>query len=283
MRPPACFSVGDHTTFARSIWPMLIISYAFLTTFLLCSRSGRNALGFCSKCVMPEYNHRLVNRIIEQQPSTANTIILRSLREEQEQRELAAPPPEQAAIQTRQQQQPWRVWRYRIRRNNEFVLDLGPDEWALLLRDPATLAVMEMMDDRLNDNDAEPVAPTPTSLKLRTKVYHSRKNDILLEDEGLRLGNENVDNDIELAPLSNKQDGNVVIGAGRRELENAHKKHHSRDCTICYSPVNDGDRVGALPSCNHIFHVDCLKVWLARRNVCPLCLSEGIATPQFDA
>jgi Ring finger domain len=52
-------------------------------------------------------------------------------------------------------------------------------------------------------------------------------------------------------------------------------------CTICYAPLEDGDRVGALP-CGHEFHVHpCLKHWLTRRNVCPLCLAENIATPRF--
>ena len=47
-------------------------------------------------------------------------------------------------------------------------------------------------------------------------------------------------------------------------------------CTICYGPLNEGDRVGDLP-CGHIFHSECLKVWLPRRNVCPLCLNGDIA------
>ncbi|CAB9519264.1 Probable E3 ubiquitin-protein ligase [Seminavis robusta] len=52
-------------------------------------------------------------------------------------------------------------------------------------------------------------------------------------------------------------------------------------CTICYASLEDGDRVGALP-CGHEFHVDpCLKHWLTRRNVCPLCLTENIATPRY--
>jgi Ring finger domain len=52
-------------------------------------------------------------------------------------------------------------------------------------------------------------------------------------------------------------------------------------CAICYVPLEDGDRVGALP-CGHEFHVHpCLKHWLSRRNVCPLCLTENIATPRF--
>ena len=47
-------------------------------------------------------------------------------------------------------------------------------------------------------------------------------------------------------------------------------------CTICFADIHDGDRIGHLP-CNHIFHVECLKSWLKRRNVCPLCLKPDIA------
>jgi hypothetical protein len=41
-------------------------------------------------------------------------------------------------------------------------------------------------------------------------------------------------------------------------------------CTICFAPLEAGDRVGNLP-CNHMFHVDCLKSWVQRKNACPLC------------
>jgi len=50
-------------------------------------------------------------------------------------------------------------------------------------------------------------------------------------------------------------------------------------CSICFVPIENGDRVGALP-CNHMFHVDCLKGWLKRRNVCPLCMQTDVATPR---
>lgn len=53
------------------------------------------------------------------------------------------------------------------------------------------------------------------------------------------------------------------------------------ECTICFGTMEDGDRVGSLP-CRHIFHADCLKVWLKSRNVCPLCLVEDVATPCFE-
>lgn len=52
-------------------------------------------------------------------------------------------------------------------------------------------------------------------------------------------------------------------------------------CTICFSPLEEGDRVGALP-CSHTFHVDCLKEWLPRRNTCPLCQVPNVAIPQYQ-
>eukprot|EP00978_Attheya_sp_CCMP212_P012798 scaffold31989_cov54-Attheya_sp.AAC.1 len=50
-------------------------------------------------------------------------------------------------------------------------------------------------------------------------------------------------------------------------------------CMICISGIEDGDRIGDLPGCSHNFHVDCLKLWIQRRNVCPLCQNMDIATP----
>jgi hypothetical protein len=52
-------------------------------------------------------------------------------------------------------------------------------------------------------------------------------------------------------------------------------------CIICFAPFVDGDRVGRLP-CSHVFHVECLKIWLQRKNKCPLCQTKEIATPRYD-
>ncbi|EJK71799.1 hypothetical protein THAOC_06726, partial [Thalassiosira oceanica] len=52
----------------------------------------------------------------------------------------------------------------------------------------------------------------------------------------------------------------------------------SFECTICISPVDDGDQVG-VTVCGHIFHSECLKQWVARKNQCPLC-KAAIASPR---
>ena len=44
-------------------------------------------------------------------------------------------------------------------------------------------------------------------------------------------------------------------------------------CLICMEELEEGGRIGDL-SCQHCFHVDCLKTWIKKRNVCPLCNCE---------
>jgi hypothetical protein len=72
----------------------------------------------------------------------------------------------------------------------------------------------------------------------------------------------------------------------RMSFSESHSSEHGEDgneenCTICFAPLLDGDRVGALP-CDHIFRTDCLKMWLQRRNMFPLCQTKDVATPWFD-
>lgn len=51
-------------------------------------------------------------------------------------------------------------------------------------------------------------------------------------------------------------------------------------CSICYEPLEHNEKVGILP-CDHLFHSKCLKTWLARRNVCPLCQATEVAIPKY--
>lgn len=53
-------------------------------------------------------------------------------------------------------------------------------------------------------------------------------------------------------------------------------------CPVCLIEVDDGERIGDLP-CGHIYHVDCLKAWLKRKNICPLCKLKGLASTQEEA
>ncbi|CAN6237716.1 unnamed protein product [Urochloa humidicola] len=42
-------------------------------------------------------------------------------------------------------------------------------------------------------------------------------------------------------------------------------------CAICLAVVRDGEAVRLLPSCGHLFHVECIDLWLRAHATCPLC------------
>ena len=60
------------------------------------------------------------------------------------------------------------------------------------------------------------------------------------------------------------------------------QKYESRketECAICLEEFKGIDIIKAFYKCEHIFHKNCLKNWLKRSNVCPLCkhdLTEDI-------
>lgn len=99
------------------------------------------------------------------------------------------------------------------------------------------------------NEEREPISQQPTSLVLHTRIYHDAPNSCRTCEYG-----DDCDDMNEMPPPR---------------------------CTICYNTFMDGERVGAL-KCDHLFHVDCLRIWLQRRNVCPLCQRTEIAKPQYD-
>ena len=115
--------------------------------------------------------------------------------------------------------------------------------------------------------------------ELRTRIFRREKKDISNENkdqdepvpeqhqETIRDANENG---LSIQPVDNDD-----VNDGETSSED----QHSPSCAICFLTLEEGDRVGAI-DCEHLFHVDCLKGWLTRRNVCPLCLQEGIAKPK---
>nr|XP_027075788.1 E3 ubiquitin-protein ligase Praja-2-like [Coffea arabica] len=46
-------------------------------------------------------------------------------------------------------------------------------------------------------------------------------------------------------------------------------------CVVCQCEYENGETIGTL-ECRHEYHADCIKRWLMKKNVCPLCTREGI-------
>jgi hypothetical protein len=42
-------------------------------------------------------------------------------------------------------------------------------------------------------------------------------------------------------------------------------------CPVCLEGVHGGEMVRQLPACKHIFHVECVDMWLQSHRTCPMC------------
>lgn len=136
----------------------------------------------------------------------------------------------------------------------------------------------------------------PVTYVLKTKAYNSKKlGPKKYENESKHIEMTNLENDLQQSPSNEtaitSPDSFSPTPSFEYDIEGqdsfqcspcnsptsaTHDNHYIEDdddevlCTICMVDIEDGDRVGALP-CDHLFHAECLKEWIRRRNVCPLC------------
>ncbi|OIT30678.1 ring-h2 finger protein atl16 [Nicotiana attenuata] len=82
----------------------------------------------------------------------------------------------------------------------------------------------------------------------------------------------------------------------KREGKNAiilgEKTRCSCECVVCLNDFQDNEKLRKIPNCGHVFHIDCIDVWLQNNANCPLCrtsISSAITTmlrqdqyPYFD-
>ncbi|OAY28769.2 hypothetical protein MANES_15G089501v8 [Manihot esculenta] len=43
------------------------------------------------------------------------------------------------------------------------------------------------------------------------------------------------------------------------------------DCAICLNDYRDGELCRIFPMCKHMFHSDCIDIWLEKSLTCPIC------------
>ncbi|KAG1335220.1 E3 ubiquitin-protein ligase ATL41 [Cocos nucifera] len=54
----------------------------------------------------------------------------------------------------------------------------------------------------------------------------------------------------------------------------------SVQCAVCLGQAQEGEMVRLLPKCKHVFHVECINVWLYSHSTCPLCRSDVVDSPK---
>ncbi|XP_043700311.1 RING-H2 finger protein ATL39-like [Telopea speciosissima] len=50
------------------------------------------------------------------------------------------------------------------------------------------------------------------------------------------------------------------------------------ECAVCLSKLEEGDMARLIPTCKHIFHLQCINMWLSSHSTCPLCRSAAQAS-----
>ncbi|KAJ0039919.1 hypothetical protein Pint_28017 [Pistacia integerrima] len=107
--------------------------------------------------------------------------------------------------------------------------------------------------------------------------------DDVLED--LRLDTDNMSYE-ELLALEERI-GNVNTGLNEEAILALlrQRKHQSvpvespvynEPCCVCQEEYADGEDLGKL-DCGHEYHANCIKQWLKRKNVCPICKLPGLS------
>ncbi|CAI9771259.1 unnamed protein product [Fraxinus pennsylvanica] len=52
----------------------------------------------------------------------------------------------------------------------------------------------------------------------------------------------------------------------------------SCECAVCLNEFQEDEKLRGIPNCGHVFHVDCIDVWLQNNANCPLCRTSISAT-----
>lgn len=50
----------------------------------------------------------------------------------------------------------------------------------------------------------------------------------------------------------------------------------SSECAVCLNEFQEEEKLRIIPNCGHLFHIDCIDVWLQNNANCPLCRNSSL-------
>uniref|UniRef100_A0A5B7BFL3 RING-type E3 ubiquitin transferase n=1 Tax=Davidia involucrata TaxID=16924 RepID=A0A5B7BFL3_DAVIN len=53
------------------------------------------------------------------------------------------------------------------------------------------------------------------------------------------------------------------------------------ECAVCLNEFQEEEKLRIIPNCSHVFHIDCIDVWLQNNANCPLCRTSISTTTRF--
>ncbi|OIW01787.1 hypothetical protein TanjilG_03925 [Lupinus angustifolius] len=86
---------------------------------------------------------------------------------------------------------------------------------------------------------------------------------------------------IRLIPLiqyKTKQEGGTTSSSSNREFG----ERSICECSVCLNEFQEDERLRIIPNCSHVFHIDCIDVWLQNNANCPLCRTSISLTSRFQ-
>lgn len=54
------------------------------------------------------------------------------------------------------------------------------------------------------------------------------------------------------------------------------------ECAVCLNEFQEYEKLRKIPNCSHVFHIDCIDVWLQNNANCPLCRTSISTTTRFS-
>ncbi|CAN6891696.1 unnamed protein product [Brassica oleracea] len=116
------------------------------------------------------------------------------------------------------------------------------------------------------------------TMMLGVADFHDRYRDMRLDVDDMTYE--------ELLSLEERI-GDVCTGLNEETISNRLKqrKYNSgtkstqevEPCCVCQEEYKEGEEMGVL-ECGHDFHSQCIKEWLKRKNLCPICKTTGLNT-----
>lgn len=56
---------------------------------------------------------------------------------------------------------------------------------------------------------------------------------------------------------------------------------NSQECSVCLNEFQEDEKLRIIPNCCHVFHIDCIDIWLQGNANCPLCRTSVSCEASF--
>ncbi|RQO94043.1 hypothetical protein POPTR_008G019000v4 [Populus trichocarpa] len=71
----------------------------------------------------------------------------------------------------------------------------------------------------------------------------------------------------------------LLYSEAKEKLEKGDDLAATSCCSICLQDYKDSDLLRLLPECGHLFHAQCIDLWLKLHPTCPICRNSPVPTP----